>query len=86
MPIAALHRAQNLDPVAIRDAVRDNPVATIVGPIDFKKGPFPNTAETKCVGGQWRKGKKWPLELVIVDNSAAPKVQAGGQPELISYG
>jgi branched-chain amino acid transport system substrate-binding protein len=86
VPIAALTKAQSLDPAAIRDAVRDNPVATIVGPIDFKKGPFPNTAETKCVFGQWRKGKKWPLELVIVDNAAVPNVPVGGQPELISYG
>jgi branched-chain amino acid transport system substrate-binding protein len=86
VPIAALTKARSLDPAAIRDAVRDNPVATIVGPIDFKKGPFPNTAETKCVAGQWRKGKKWPLELVIVDNAAAPNVPVSGEPELISYG
>jgi branched-chain amino acid transport system substrate-binding protein len=85
VPIAALQKAQSLDPTAIRDSVRDNPVATIVGPIDFKKGPFPNTAETKCVAGQWRKGKKWPLELVIIDNAAAPNVPVGGEPELISY-
>jgi branched-chain amino acid transport system substrate-binding protein len=86
VPIAALKKARSLDPAAIRDAVRDNPVATIVGPIDFTKGPFPNTAETKCVIGQWRKGKKWPLELVIIDNAAAPNVPVGGRPELISYG
>jgi branched-chain amino acid transport system substrate-binding protein len=86
VPIAALHKARSLDPAAIRDAMRDNPVATIVGPIDFKKGSFPNTAETKCVIGQWRKGKKWSLELVIVDNAAAPNVPLGGQPDLISYG
>jgi branched-chain amino acid transport system substrate-binding protein len=86
VPIAALEKAKSLDPAAIRDAVRDNPVATIVGPIDFKKGPFPNTAETKCVAGQWRRGKKWPLELVIVDNTEEPNVPLGGQPELISYG
>jgi branched-chain amino acid transport system substrate-binding protein len=85
VPIAALTKAQSLDPAAIRDSVRDNPVATIVGPIDFQKGPFPNTAETKCVAGQWRKGEKWPLELVIVDNAAAPNVPVSGQPELISY-
>jgi branched-chain amino acid transport system substrate-binding protein len=51
VPIAALQKARSLDPAAIRDAVRDNPVATIVGPIDFKQGPFPNTAEAKCVAG-----------------------------------
>lgn len=86
VPIAALKKTRSLDLAAIRDAVRDNPVDTIVGPIDFKKGPFPNTAETKCVGGQWRKGKKWPLELTIVDNKEAPNIPVGGPPELMAYG
>jgi branched-chain amino acid transport system substrate-binding protein len=85
VPIAALKKAQSLDLAAIRDSLRDNPVNSIVGPIDFKKGPFPNTAETKCVAGQWRKGKKWPLELVIVDNANAPNVPIGGQPEIMTY-
>jgi len=86
VPIAALQKAPSLDPAAIRDAVRDNPVATIVGPIDFKKGPFLNTGETRCVSGQWRKGKKWPLDPVIVDTNAVPHVPLGGQPELMKYG
>jgi branched-chain amino acid transport system substrate-binding protein len=85
VPIAALKKAQSLDLAAIRDSVRDNPVATIVGSIDFKNGPFPNTAETKCVAGQWRQGTKWPLELVIVDNANAPNVPIGGQPEVMAY-
>ncbi len=85
VPIAALKKTQSLDLGAIRDSLRDNPVDTIVGPIDFKKGPFPNTAETKCVSGQWRKGTKWPLELMIVDNKLAPEVPVGGEPELMKY-
>jgi branched-chain amino acid transport system substrate-binding protein len=85
VPIAALKKAQRLDLAAIRDSLRDNPVNSIVGPIDFKKGPFPNTAETKCVAGQWRKGKKWPLELVIVDNANAPNVPIAGKPEIMTY-
>jgi branched-chain amino acid transport system substrate-binding protein len=85
VPIAALKKSQSLDLAAIRDAVRDNSVDTIVGPIDFKKGPFPNTAETKCVSGQWHKGEKWPLELVIVDNTLAPNIPVGAAPQLITY-
>jgi len=86
VPIAALQMTQKLDsPESIRDAVRDNAFNTIVGPVDFKKGPFPNTAATQCVAGQWRKGKKWPLELVIVDNKFAPGVPVGGEPEAIKY-
>ena len=86
VPIAALQMTQKLDSAAsIRDAIRNNSFETIVGPIDFKKGPFPNTAETKCVSGQWRKGSKWPLELVLVDNKLAPNIPLGGAPELIKY-
>lgn len=85
VPIAALKKARSLDPEAIRDSVRDNPVNTIVGPVNFKTGPFPNTSETKCVGGQWFKGKKWPLELAIVDNTEAPNIPVGGKPALIAY-
>ncbi|MGH6982259.1 MAG: hypothetical protein ACREFC_13720, partial [Stellaceae bacterium] len=86
VPIAALERAQKIDdPASIRNSIRDNSFSTIVGPIDFKKGPFPNTAETKCSSGQWRKGTKWPLELVIVDNSLKPEVPVGGAPEAITY-
>jgi branched-chain amino acid transport system substrate-binding protein len=53
--------------------------------VDFKKGPFPNTSLTRVVAGQWRKGKKWPIELVIVDNKLAPNVPVGGAPEAMPY-
>jgi len=86
VPIAALQRTQKVDSAAsIRDAIKNNAFETVVGPIDFKKGPFPNTAETTCVSGQWRKGKKWPIELVIVDNKLDTRVPLGGEPELIKY-
>ncbi|MGH6989343.1 MAG: ABC transporter substrate-binding protein, partial [Stellaceae bacterium] len=75
MTIGALKRTQKLDdPASIRDALRDNAYKTIVGPINFKTGPFPNTSETKCTAGQWRPSKKWPMELVIVDNTESPNV------------
>ena len=85
VPIAALKKAKSLDLAAIRDSLRDNPVNSIVGPINFKTGPFPNTSETKCVGGQWHVGKKWPLELVIVDNTLAPNIPVGAKPEIMPY-
>jgi branched-chain amino acid transport system substrate-binding protein len=85
VPIAALKKAASLDLPAIRDSLRDSPVASIVGPIDFKTGPFPNTSETKCVGGQWHKGEKWPLELLIVDNTLAPNIPVGATPEIMPY-
>lgn len=86
VPIAALKATQKLDdPASIRNAVRDGSFKTIVGPVDFKKGPLPNTSLTPLVAGQWRKGKKWPLELVIVDNKLAPNIPVNGQPEPMPY-
>jgi branched-chain amino acid transport system substrate-binding protein len=84
--IGALKGAKNIDDHAsVRYALRDMKHETVVGPIEFTKGPLPNSWNTPLVGGQWRKGKKWPLELVIVDNSASPAIPVAGQVEAISY-
>jgi branched-chain amino acid transport system substrate-binding protein len=84
--IDTLQRSQKLDdPASIRDALRATDYKSIVGPVNFAAGPFPNTSETKCVAGQWRKGKRWPLELVIVENSQVPSVPLQGTPEAMVY-
>jgi branched-chain amino acid transport system substrate-binding protein len=84
--IDTLKRSQKLDdPASIRDALRAMDYKSIVGPINFSTGPFPNTCATKCVAGQWRKGKQWPLELLIVDNSLAPNIPTQGTPEPMTY-
>jgi len=81
----ALRRAHDLDKrEAVRDAIRDMDYKSVVGPVNFRTGPFPNTSLTPVVGGQWRKGSKWPLELVIVDNTYATMVPVGGKPEAIA--
>ncbi|MBK9596535.1 MAG: ABC transporter substrate-binding protein [Rhodocyclales bacterium] len=64
-------RGQN--PAAIRDAIRQTNLPTMVGPVNFKTGPVPNVSKTPLVGGQWRRRGK-NLELVIVENSQAPMV------------
>ena len=46
-----------------------------------RKVPCPIPALTPLVAGQWRKGKKFPIELVIVDNQLAPNIPVGGEPE-----
>jgi branched-chain amino acid transport system substrate-binding protein len=80
-----LKRTHDLDKhESVRDALRDMDYKSVVGPVNFKKGPFPNTSLTPVVGGQWRKGTKWPLELVIVDNKYATQIPVGGQPEPIA--
>ena len=75
-------------PESIRDALKSTKLDTICGPIDFTKGPFPNTCLTPLVIGQWlkRPGSKYPFDLVIVDNTNFPMVPTAGQPEPIPYG
>jgi branched-chain amino acid transport system substrate-binding protein len=83
---AALKTAEKLEPGAIRDAIKNMQYKSIAGPIDFKKGgPFPNTAQTPLAVGQWRKGQKYPLDLVVVDNSAAPDIKVQSKPEPIKW-
>ncbi|MCR6628697.1 MAG: ABC transporter substrate-binding protein [Magnetospirillum sp.] len=61
------------NPEALRNAVRDTDYASVVGPVNFRKGPVPNVSKTPLVAGQWqRRGRD--LELVVVENSQAPMV------------
>ena len=60
--------------------------ASIVGPINFTKGPYPNTCATPLVIGQWKKGTKFPFDLVNVDNTTAPNIPVGGKMTPIVYG
>jgi branched-chain amino acid transport system substrate-binding protein len=80
-----LKRTSDLDkPESIRDAIRTTNYKSMVGSIDFTTGPFPNTAQTPLVMGQWFKGKKYPYEMSIVDNSTAPDISTNAAPELIA--
>ena len=57
---------------AIAKALATLKVDSLVGTLDWGKGPVPNVAKTPLTGGQWRKGTgAFPLDLVIVSNSAA---------------
>src|SRR5208337_1392252 len=78
--IDALKRTQNLDdPGSIRDAIAKMDYASIVGPISFAKGPYPNCCQTPLVIGQWKKGNTFPFDLLNVDNTTAPNIPVGGQ-------
>jgi branched-chain amino acid transport system substrate-binding protein len=55
----------------------------VAGPIDYtstnlKSNPAPGVAITPPVGIQWQKGKKYPLETVVVDNTLQPNVKITG--------
>lgn len=50
---------------------------TIVGIIDFTKGPVPNVATSSEIGNQWVKskpGSKYPFEMVITEHANDPHV------------
>jgi branched-chain amino acid transport system substrate-binding protein len=83
-----LERTEDLDKAAsIRDALKATKLNTIVGPIDFTKGPFPNCAMTPLVIGQWLKkpGSKYPFDIVVVDNTNFPEIPVAGSPMAIPY-
>ncbi|WP_290868019.1 ABC transporter substrate-binding protein [Aquabacterium sp.] len=82
--IDVLKRATDRSPEAIRDAIVSTQLATIVGPIQFKKGPVPNVCKTPLVVGQWKRSGK-SLELRIVDNSLAPNVPQQEQLDVLRY-
>ncbi|HLJ72352.1 MAG TPA: ABC transporter substrate-binding protein [Roseiarcus sp.] len=81
-----LKRTHDLDKAAsIRDALKTTKLNTIVGPVDFATGPLPNCSLTPLVVGQWTKGKKYPFDITIVDNTLYPNVPVGGAPSVIHY-
>ncbi|HUJ87528.1 MAG TPA: ABC transporter substrate-binding protein [Burkholderiales bacterium] len=67
------------DKAALRDAIAATKLNTLVGPLDWSKGPVKNVAKTPLVGGQWEKGKKYPHELLIVNNDTAKNIPVQGK-------
>ena len=67
------------DPKAVRDAIRATDLTTVVGPVNWKRGPVANVGKTPVLGGQWVKGQKFKYELAIVDNSTAKIVPAAAK-------
>jgi branched-chain amino acid transport system substrate-binding protein len=82
--IDALKRAADRSPEAIRDAIASTNLNTVVGPVNFKKGPVPNIAKTPLVVGQWKKMGK-TMDLQIVDNTLAPNIPKQAALQAIKY-
>jgi len=80
----ALKRAKSTKAADVRDAIAATSLATVVGPVKWGgPGPFKNVAKTPLVLGQWVKGTKNKVELVIVNNEAAKNIPTGGTITLI---
>lgn len=76
-------RAEDLeDPAAIVSAIAATDLSTIVGPVNWSKGPVKNVTKTPLVAGQWQKGDKG-LDLKIVANSGAPEIPVNGELQLL---
>jgi len=85
-----LSRTQNIDDKdSIMAAIRATDVHTVFGHVSWKAGaaqnPVANVSKTKLVGGQWRKGKKYPYEMVVVSNKELPALKRGGRLEPIKW-
>ena len=77
-------RAEDLeDPAAIVSAIASTNMSTIVGNIDWSKGPVKNVTKTPLVAGQWQKQGD-AMELVITNNEFATEIPIGGKLNLIS--
>jgi branched-chain amino acid transport system substrate-binding protein len=73
------------NPSAFVSALSKLKLNTIVGPLDWTKGPVPNVTKTPLVGGQWRAGNTQSgYALVVVTNAQHPNIPLGGKPEAIA--
>jgi branched-chain amino acid transport system substrate-binding protein len=81
--VAVLNKAGSTDKAKVAEALKTLTASTIVGGLDWTKGPVPNVAKTPLAGGQWRKssGGKYPFDLVVVDNQLATGLPVGGKVE-----
>ena len=73
--IDALKRSGDpFKPSAVRDAIKATQLQTLVGPVDFTKGPVRNVSTVALVTGQWRPGGKFKMDMDVVSNDTSPVV------------
>lgn len=87
--IDVLKRAGATDPDAVLEAIKSTNLDTLTGKVawgtDTPLGPIgANVCKTPLVGGQWRRKDDNTFDLVVVDNSHAPEIPAGGTMEALS--
>jgi branched-chain amino acid transport system substrate-binding protein len=76
---SALSRSKSLNANDVRDAVAATSIDSVVGPVKWGgQGPFKNVSKTPLVLGQWVKGTKNKVDLVIVNNETAKNIPTGG--------
>ncbi len=74
--VNALKAAKDIDSKEeIAAAIKAGVLDTLVGLVDFSKGPMPNVSKTPLTEGQWFPRTKWKYDLVLVNNTTAPMVR-----------
>jgi branched-chain amino acid transport system substrate-binding protein len=81
-----LRRTKNIDDKeSIVAAIKSTNLNTMVGHIGWAGKPVPNVCKTKLAGGQWRKGRKYPYEMVIISNKLVPGLRKEGKLQPITH-
>lgn len=62
------------DRAAVARTLATARVPTLVGLLDWTKGPTPNVARLPLAGGQWLPGGRHGTRLAVVPNTAVPEV------------
>ncbi|MBS0318451.1 MAG: ABC transporter substrate-binding protein, partial [Proteobacteria bacterium] len=70
-----LKRSKSLKAGDVRDAMAATNMATVVGPVKWGgTGPMRNVSKTPLVLGQWVKGTKYKVDLLIVNDDEAKNI------------
>jgi branched-chain amino acid transport system substrate-binding protein len=70
------------DKASVAKALSTLVVTTMIGKVDFTKGPVPNVSNTSIIGTQWVKapaGSKYKFDYVITENATDPNVPVGAK-------
>ena len=86
--IDVLKRSGSTDPDAVVEAIKATNLDTLTGKVQWGADPAlgpisANVCKTPLVGGQWRRNDDNTFNLVVVDNSHAPNIPAGGTMEAL---
>jgi branched-chain amino acid transport system substrate-binding protein len=71
------------DRTALAQAIGALKTNSIVGPLDWSSGPVKNVTATPLVGGQWRRGGKYPYDLTIVSNKQHAAIPTAGTVQVL---
>lgn len=84
----ALKNATNpKDKASVAKAIASLQTTTMIGKVDFTKGPVPNVSPTNMIGAQWVKapaGSKFKVDYVLTENVSDTAVPIVGKPTAYS--